>query len=298
MLHGRRYDVVHTASFPYFSLLAAGFARLPHRFRLVVDWHEVWTRAYWREYLGRIGGRIGWLVQKLCLRIPQRAFCFSRLHAARLRAEEVRGEVTTLEGQYQGPTEPAPPRPAEPVVVFAGRLIPEKQVDALIPALARARREIPGLRGEVFGDGPDRQKALDLIAAHGLDGAVEAPGFVDGERVDAALARALCLVVPSRREGYGLVVLEAAAKGTPAVVVTAPDNAATELVADGESGVIARSALPEDLAEAIVEVHRRGDALRQSTATWFRRNSSRFALASSLKTVLAAYGEIAVESNA
>src|SRR5687767_6087026 len=40
---GRRYDVVHTASFPYFSLLAAGAARRLHRFGLVVDWHEAWT---------------------------------------------------------------------------------------------------------------------------------------------------------------------------------------------------------------------------------------------------------------
>src|ERR687897_2885019 len=39
--HGGRYDVVHTASFPYFSLLAAGLAQRRHRFRLVVDWFEV-----------------------------------------------------------------------------------------------------------------------------------------------------------------------------------------------------------------------------------------------------------------
>ena len=58
--HGRRYDVVHTASFPYFSLLAAGLVRRLHDFRLVVDWHEVWTPDYWREYLGkRWGGSAG-----------------------------------------------------------------------------------------------------------------------------------------------------------------------------------------------------------------------------------------------
>jgi glycosyltransferase involved in cell wall biosynthesis len=61
--HGRRYDVVHTASFPYFSLLAAGLMRRPAGFRLVVDWHEVWTREYWREYLGDAGGLVGWRVQ-------------------------------------------------------------------------------------------------------------------------------------------------------------------------------------------------------------------------------------------
>src|SRR6476660_7048736 len=50
---GRSYDVVHTASFPYFSLLAAGAARPLRRYALVADWHEVWSRDYWREYLGR-----------------------------------------------------------------------------------------------------------------------------------------------------------------------------------------------------------------------------------------------------
>src|SRR3712207_433477 len=48
--HGRRYDVVHTASFPYFSLLAAAATRRLGRFRIVVDWHEVWSREYWTEY--------------------------------------------------------------------------------------------------------------------------------------------------------------------------------------------------------------------------------------------------------
>src|SRR5439155_6635528 len=85
--HRRRYDVVHTASFPYFSLLAAGAVRPFADFALIVDWHEVWSRSYWREYLGRIGGQVGYAVQALCARLRQRAFCFSRLHAERLRAE-------------------------------------------------------------------------------------------------------------------------------------------------------------------------------------------------------------------
>jgi Glycosyl transferase 4-like domain len=42
----RRYDVVHTASFPYFSLLAAAAVRPLTRYRMVVDWHELWTREY------------------------------------------------------------------------------------------------------------------------------------------------------------------------------------------------------------------------------------------------------------
>ena len=288
--HGRRYDVVHSGSFPYFSLLAAGLLRPLGRFRLVVDWHEVWTREYWREYLGPAGGRVGWLVQALCLRLPQqRAFCFSRLHAERLRTERVNGPVSILEGEYDGPLEPSRPVPAEPVVVFAGRHIPEKRAPDLIPALARARQTAPELRGIVFGDGPDRGEVVRRVAEEGLGDAVEVPGFVEPERIDEALRSALCLVLPSRREGYGLVVVEAAANGTPSVVVRGPDNAATELVEHGVNGFIAESGAPEDLAAAIVAVHRAGHALRETTADWFARNAERLSLRRSLEEVSRAY---------
>src|SRR3954468_10626216 len=93
---GRSYDVVHTASFPYFSVLAIALLRPLFRYSLVVDWWEVWTREYWEEYLGRRAGWVGWMVQRLCARLPQAAFCFSRLHARRLREEGLRGELTVL----------------------------------------------------------------------------------------------------------------------------------------------------------------------------------------------------------
>ena len=105
----------------------------------------------------------------------------------------------------------------------------------------------------------------------------------------AAVASALCFVLPSQREGYGLVVVESSARGIPSVVVSGPDNAATELVEDGVNGVIAASASPQDLAAAIVRVHEAGDAMRASTCAWFAANAQRLSLASSLETVVASY---------
>jgi glycosyltransferase involved in cell wall biosynthesis len=288
--HGGRYDVVHTASFPYFSLLAAGAARKRSRYRLLVDWHELWTREYWQEYLGRVGGAIGWRVQRACVRVPQKAFCFSRLHERRLREQGAAGEVIRLEGQYAGPVEVIQLRPARHVAVYAGRHIPEKCVPALVPALVEARRQIPDLGGEIYGDGPDRPEVLHAIAESGLDGALVAPGFVDAEVLEEALASALCLVLPSRREGYGLVIVEAAARGVPVVVVAGPDNAAVELVEDGTNGTVAASVEPRDLAAAIVRIHEAGADLRTSTADWFRRNAERLSFEHSFERVLESYG--------
>ena len=293
--HRRRYHIVHVASFPYFSLLAAGLVRPVAGYRLFVDWHELWTHEYWRRYLGAGAGRIGWRVQRLCLRIPQHAFCFSRLHHGRLLKEGVRGAVTVLEGEFEG-TAADTPLPAEPVVVFAGRHIPEKRPEAVVRAVARARETIPGLKAAIYGNGPDHAKVLTAIAELGLERSVAAPGFVDGEVVEEALARALCLLFPSEREGYGLVVLEALSRGTPVVLVRGEDNAAVEHVAEGENGFVASTATPEELSAMIVKVSEAGEGLRDSALAWFKRNETRLSLDASLSVVLSAYAESSARS--
>jgi glycosyltransferase involved in cell wall biosynthesis len=287
--HGRRYDVVDTGAFPYFALLAAAAVRPLHRYELVVDWFEVWSRKYWREYLGPLGGRVGELVQRLCARVPQRAFCLSELHAARLRAEHVNGSVTVLRGLYAGSQAPSAAEPVEPVVLFAGRLIPEKRVQLAIAAIAEAAERIEGLRARILGDGPDRAVLEAAIAERGLQETVSTPGFTDAEEVPREMSRAMCLLLTSRREGYGLVVVEAAARATPSIVVAGEDNAASELIAPGVNGSVVATPDARAIADAIVGVHESGLALRESTAAWFAENVDRLSLESSIQTVLSSY---------
>ena len=289
--YGRSYDVVHTCAFPYFSLLAAALTRPVGRFGLIVDWFEVWSRAYWHEYLGPRGGAIGVAVQRLCVRVHQRALCFSRLYADRLRAEGLRGEITMLAGAYDGSLEVREPLAAQPMVVFAGRHIPEKGVPAIPPAIAAARAHIPDLRAEILGDGPERQRVRALVAELGLQAVIDVPGFVSSERVDETIGRALCLLLPSRREGYGLVVVEAAAHGTPSIVVAGADNAAVELIEEGVNGFVAPSASAEDLAAAIVRVADGGQVLRDRTRGWFTVHGREMSLARSLEIAVGVYAE-------
>ncbi|TMK98961.1 MAG: glycosyltransferase [Actinobacteria bacterium] len=286
---GRRYDVVDTGAFPYFSLLAAAAVRPLAGYQLVVDWFEVWSRSYWREYLGAFGG-VGRLVQRLCARVPQRAFCFSELHARRLRAEGLKGGVTVLRGLYAGSAaRDSPGAVAEPRVLFAGRLIPEKRATLALEAIMLAAQRIPELEGTILGDGPERAALQQAITERGLEGFVSAPGFADAETVDAEMRSAMCLLLTSRREGYGLVVVEAAALGTPSIVVADEDNAATELIVAGVNGAIAARPDPQAVADAIVQVHEAGRALRERTAQWFAENAFQLSLESSLQIVLDSY---------
>jgi glycosyltransferase involved in cell wall biosynthesis len=174
-------------------------------------------------------------------------------------------------------------------VLFAGRHIPEKRADVVPAAVAGARREIPALRGLILGDGPEHARVKEAIRAADASSFVDAPGFVSAEEVHDAFARAAVHVLPSAREGYGMVVIEAAAAGTPSVVIAGPDNAAAELIEEGVNGFVAASV--DELPDAIARVIQGGNELRGRTAQWFRANASKLSAAESAKQIAAEYAK-------
>jgi glycosyltransferase involved in cell wall biosynthesis len=141
----------------------------------------------------------------------------------------------------------------------------------------------------MFGDGPELEAVRTRVSELGLDGTVELPGRAPAEQVRAGLAAAACMLLPSAREGYGLVVVEAVALGTPAVVVDSPDNAATELIEPGVNGFIAASADPEQVAARLLEAIDAGLPLRRSTLRWYREHERELSIESSLTAVEEAY---------
>ena len=162
----------------------------------------------------------------------------------------------------------------------------------LIDALAIARRSAPDLRLLVIGDGPDLAQMKQRIEAHGLGPHVDLRGFVSAADLEDAMGRALCLVQPSSREGYGKVVVEACARGVPVLVAPAPDNAATELIEHGRNGFVADAPMPEALAAAMLACHRAGPALRETTGAWHRDNKGLLSLDHWLPGIIDFYGEV------
>ena len=285
------YDVVHTASFPYFSLLAAG-ARAPAA-PASGSW---WTgtrcgrRDYWREYLGRLGGRgrLAGAARCACASASARSAsraCTQRGCARRACA----ASPTVLEGEYAGPLEPAEPR--------AGRAARGRSPGATSRRSACRRscrrsrwpgERLPELRGEIFGDGPERDRGARGVAELGLEDVVSAPGFVDAERGGASAARALCMVLPSRREGYGLVVVEAAARGDPQ---RGGGRARQRRDRAGRGGrERRRGASDSSRARGGDRARARGGAALRTPAAWFERNARRLSLERSLERVAESYG--------
>lgn len=113
----------------------------------------------------------------------------------------------------------------------------EKHVDKLVRALP----SLPGARLLVIGDGPLRQELRDLAVALGVSERVELPGAVDEAGLARAYARARVFALPSSKEGFGIVYLEAWARGLP--VVGSCFGGAGEVITDGVDGFTVN---PED----------------------------------------------------
>jgi len=286
------YRGVIVSGLPVLNVFAVRAALVGSGTRIVVDYLEVWGRKQWVEYAGSVKGRIAWTLQRLAVTLTPIATCHSQLTARQLRREGLRGRLVVSPGLIDGDSSHAftPKAASPPYAVYAGRHIPDKRVDAIPAAVAAARRALPDLRLIILGSGSSTPDVDEAIArAHGEQW-TQRPGFVSQERLEELMANAAVLINPSRREGYGLVVVEASAHGTPVVLVDDPFNAATELVVPEVNGFIAASTSPEDLGGAIVRAVRGGSQLRRRARSWYETAVTTRTVARTVDGILAELG--------
>ena len=148
-------------------------------------------------------------------------------------------------------------------VVTVGRLDPMKRFDLLVRALAECRRPV---RATIAGDGPDRDRLLELAARLGVAERVSLPGRVDDARLVELYAGALAVYYAPFDEDYGYVTLEAFRSERP-VVTTADAGGVLEFVADGENGFVCAPDSPREIAARLDRLFDdRDEALRLGRA--------------------------------
>lgn len=236
-----KFDVIDVSVFPYFSCFGVKCVSLLRRTPVVFTWHEVWGN-YWYEYLGKIG-LFGKMVERLVVKLSSNVVAVSSMTKRDLEGLGMDIQKVYIVSNGVNLDEIAGIEPLEDVcdILFAGRLIKEKNVDVLLEAVGLVREYIPDVMCCVIGDGPERERLVELAHARGLldngNGNVRFLEFLEYWDVIARMKSSKVLVLPSSREGFGMVVVEAFACGVPVVTVDAAHNAAAELV-DGTCGSV------------------------------------------------------------
>jgi glycosyltransferase involved in cell wall biosynthesis len=273
--HRRQYDAVIVASFPFFSLLAIRGALFGLNTPVFVDFFEVWSSTYWRSYSGTMTGSLGAVIQRICIKVTRLAQVFTFESERQLRSHGYKGDVAVLAGLLpsgQPDSATSPPRGDRPMVLFVGRHVKHKGVRFLPDIFAEVRRSIPNIVMTIVSDGPERAKVEEDVRRLGLGDAVTFTGSVSDEELLNLYQRAACTLIPSLREGYGLVVGESVSVGTPVVVANNRENLATTLVESGINGFVVEPTI-DAMAEGIIAAVTAGDSLRQSSFDWSTRKS-------------------------
>lgn len=235
----KSFDIIDVDSMPFFPLFSTRIVCWLKRKKLYATWHEVWGKDYWRQYLGAFG-YLGYLIEKASIKIPNVIIANSDHTAKRLRDTGVKCEVKTMPlGVDLDKIYNAPKHKQSSDVIYAGRLLNHKNVDLLVRAIAKVKTMRPEIKCVIIGNGPEKAPLHQLVNSLGLKENITLIDFLNEQSdVYGYIKASKVLVLPSVREGFGLIVAEANACDIPVVTTNHKDNAARDLIIEGKNGYL------------------------------------------------------------
>ncbi|OBF29184.1 glycosyltransferase family 4 protein [Mycobacterium sp. ACS4331] len=227
-------------------------ARLAYGRRSVVLVHHC-HREQW-PVAGRRTGRFGWFVESWLSPRLHRRNQYVTVSLPSMRDLSELGVDPRHIAVVRNGLDPAPeatltaPRSAAPRLSVLSRLVPHKQIEDALEAVAVLRERIPGLHLDVVGGGWWQQNLVDHAAALGISDAVTFHGHVDDVTKHHVVQRSWVHVLPSRKEGWGLAVVEAAQHAVPTIGYRS-SGGLTDSIVDGVTGL-----LVDDRAELVARL--------------------------------------------
>ncbi|HNJ78680.1 MAG TPA: glycosyltransferase family 4 protein [Marmoricola sp.] len=218
------------------------FTRLLTRKPVIVLVHHV-HREQWPVVYPGLTGRIGWWIER---RVSPRLYRRCQYLAV---SEATKSELATLGvnperiSVVHNGTDPVLSRSeaktANPSICVVGRLVPHKQVEHAIDVATALGEEYPDLVLRVVGDGWWAPQLHHYAASKRSGSIVVFEGHVSEERKQEIYAQSWLMLLPSLKEGWGLVVGEAGAHQTPTIAYRFAGGT-TESIHDQESGLLVR----------------------------------------------------------
>jgi len=249
------YDIMDCNQFPILPIFPAKLASIIKRKPLIVTFHEIWS-DYWYEYLGTTKGFIAKIIEKLSTKLPDHIIAVSdKTKKDLIKIGVKESEITIIPNGIDFDEIQLIEKSEKKFdVLFAGRLIKDKNIDILIKAIKLAKKELPEIKLGIIGDGPERFKLETLAKNLDLEQNVEFLDFIENyDDFIAIMKSSKIFVLPSTREGFGITALEANACGLPVIAVKHEQSAVNEIVKDGINGFLVNLS-DEDIEEKILEI--------------------------------------------
>jgi len=262
-LFKENYDVVDCQGFPFFSCFTAKVHAMTGKSKLVITLLEVWG-DFWYEYLGKLG-IIGKLVERTMLSLTDNLITISYKTKKDLRRiKKSERSIVIPPGIDFSYIQKIKTSDEVSDIIFVGRLIKEKNVDILIKSISIIKEKNPNISCLIIGEGPERSKLEKLVDDLKINDNINFKCFMKNhDYIIGYMKSSNVLVLPSVREGFGIVVIESNACGIPVVVMDHEMNAAKDLVHEGVNGYKAKLS-PEDISDKIIKSIENKDKMKTS----------------------------------
>lgn len=232
------FDVIDIDHMPHLVIFPLRLVTLLKRKKMIVSWNEVWGKDYWRKYIGNLG-YVAYIIEKISVALPEKIISISALTTEKLSNEFNRKEnVYTIPMgiSYEAINNISPSKESFDII-FAGRLLENKNVDVLIKAIVLLRSKRKSVRCLIIGNGPERATIEALCKKYNIQKDVTIIDFLpESNQLYSLIKASKVFAFPSTREGFGIVVLEAHACGIPVITINHKDNASRNLITQ-ENGI-------------------------------------------------------------
>ncbi|MCU0857120.1 MAG: glycosyltransferase family 4 protein [Pontiellaceae bacterium] len=242
-LRKERFDAVLCNAFPYLSALTACAAGWFRPVPMSITWYEARGFRVWWKYAG-FPGLLAAVLERMTVHTSGHHNTISGFTAERMRLKLgiPPEQISVLPaGVNVDEIRPDGPVIKNKEILYVGRLVKHKRVDRLVEAFAQIAADFPEHTLRIIGPGAERPALEDQVRNAGLAGRVQFEGTIPGDRLHELFRRAQVFVLPSDQEGFGMVLIEAMAAGTPVLAQRAASSAAASIITHGQSGLLFES---------------------------------------------------------
>ena len=207
------FDLIDADAFPFLHLFTISLIAKLKRIKFIVTWHEVWSLEYWKRYLGKVGGIVGYFVEYLASKLTKDFISNSNETAKRLY-EEFGKKSLVFPAAVSSYEFDATHIKKKDQFISIGRLVPEKRMDMVLRAIVESNRS-----AKIIGIGPEEKNLKALAKELGIEKKVRFIRRLSPKKLFASIKESQGLLMFSEREGLSLITLEAMMLGVPVFIV-------------------------------------------------------------------------------
>jgi glycosyltransferase involved in cell wall biosynthesis len=247
----KKFDVIDVDHMPYFSVFGVWLVCKMRRKRMFGTWHEALRKSDWIEYMGKMG-LIASMIERVSIKLPDVITANSN-HTKELIGSELKRTKNIYvvpNGINVDDIKTIVKAPNSCDVLYIGRLVKDKNVSMLVDAIKLITKNKPNVKCVLIGKGPEENNIKKQIKNLKLEKNIQLIEPLPKHRdILANMKSAKVFALPSNREGFGMVALEALACGTPVITLDVPANATKDLITTKNGELIQPD--KTELAEAI-----------------------------------------------